>query len=103
MYICSTTPLFFIELSQVQTEGLHGLLQGVCFILQGLAWLFSSWIVWFFYMMEVARFIHERRGYGRDVLFKKVRMAQTMSGMPDMWKSNTFPVTNPLPNQPWVV
>ena len=103
MYLLSTTPLFFIELLMVKKAGILGVIQGIAFVLQIAAWLASSWIVWFFYMMEVSRFVHEKRGYGRDVAFKRARMLNAIAGMPGTWKGATLPVPNPASNQPWVV
>lgn len=103
MYFLMTTPLFFIELWAVRQAGMVGVLQGTVFVLNFIAWFFSTWIVWFIYMLEASRFIHERRGYGRDVLFKKMRMRNAMLGLPDQWRANTINASNPIFGQPQIV
>lgn len=104
MYFAGTMPLFFIELWAVKLEGMIGILQGVCFILELVGWLFASWIVWFFWMSQVSKWIFERNGYGREVAIRRKREEMFRSGQPDMWQSNVVPVTNPLPGRrDWAV
>ena len=95
MYFGSTVVLFIIDLYIVWLHGIVHVLQGIVFILQWITWTLGSFAVWFFYMWQVARFLHSKTGTDRLVIFSE-QGQQVRVPPPLTW-------SKPLPGQPDVV
>lgn len=103
MYFASTLPLFLMDLYFVWQHGVLHVLQGICFVLQVVAWSTGSFAVWFIYMWQVAKLWHTKRGSGRQLQFQ-----QPVGGMRDGMSPNMRPplqwsAAKPLPGQPDVI
>lgn len=69
MFFFSSLPLLIIELVQLLTlnSGLVSALDGVVFLLHGIAAAFGGFISWFAYMRIVARYLQRWRGPERQI------------------------------------
>jgi hypothetical protein len=95
MYFLSTWVLFILDLYIIWQYGVLNVLQGICFFLQWFTWTMESFATWFFYMWQVARFLHGKTGTDRLVMFSEQGM-QLRVPPPLTW-------SKPLPGQPDVV